>query len=108
MLTLVAACGSGGTNAGSPITNHSTSAGRSSSAPGSASTMPGGGSAAGCDSGAWLSAPLSAARQMAMPPVPIVTAIRAAQHPECGYDRLVLDVTGPMPGYAIRYVSQVE
>jgi hypothetical protein len=108
MLTSVAACGSGGTTAGAPIMNHSTSAGPSSSAPGSASTMPGGSSAAGCDSGAWLSAPLSAARHVAVPPVPVVTAIRAAQHPECGYDRLVLDVTGPMPGYAIRYVSQVE
>lgn len=42
-----------------------------------------------------------------MPPVPVVTAVRTAPHPECGYDRLVLDITGPVPGYAMRYVSQV-
>ena len=39
---------------------------------------------------------------------PMLTAVRAAQHPECGYDRLVLDISGPLPSYAIRYVSQVR
>ena len=38
----------------------------------------------------------------------MLTRIRAAQHPECGYDRLVLDITGSLPSYAIRYVSQVR
>jgi hypothetical protein len=42
-----------------------------------------------------------------VPPVPVITAVRTAQHPECGYDRLVLDITGPVPGYTIKYVSQV-
>lgn len=107
LLVSVAACGSGGSTAGPPITNHSTSAGSSASAPASTSTTPSGTSTAGCDTGAWLSTPLSAVRQVAVPPVPLVTAVRAAQHPECGYDRLVLDVTGPVPGYAIRYVSRV-
>jgi hypothetical protein len=44
---------------------------------------------------------------VAGPAGPVVTAVRAAAHPECGYDRLVLDVTGPVPSYDIRYVTQV-
>jgi hypothetical protein len=42
-----------------------------------------------------------------VPPIPVITAVRTARHPECGYDRLVLDITGSVPGYTIRYVSQV-
>jgi hypothetical protein len=42
-----------------------------------------------------------------VPPVPVITAVRAAAHPECGYDRLVLDITGPNPGYTIKYVTLV-
>jgi hypothetical protein len=30
--------------------------------------------------------------------MPVVTDVRTAAHPECGYDRLVLDITGPLPG----------
>ena len=39
--------------------------------------------------------------------MPVITAIRTARHAECGYDRLVLDITGPVPGYTIRYVTRV-
>jgi hypothetical protein len=39
--------------------------------------------------------------------MPIITGARTATHSDCGYDRLVLDITGPMPGYDIRYVSHV-
>jgi hypothetical protein len=46
-------------------------------------------------------------RQVAVPPVPVTTAIRTASHPGCGYERLVLDITGPLPGYSIRDVSSV-
>jgi hypothetical protein len=42
-----------------------------------------------------------------VPPLPVVVAIRTAAHPECGYDRLVLDLTGPVPSYDVRYVTQV-
>jgi hypothetical protein len=45
--------------------------------------------------------------QVSVPPVPVVTAVRVAQHPECGYDRVVLDVRGPVPGYSVRYVQRV-
>jgi len=41
-----------------------------------------------------------------VPPVPVITAIRTGTHPECGYDRIVFNIRGPMPGYDIRYVSK--
>jgi hypothetical protein len=41
-----------------------------------------------------------------VPPVPVITAIRTGTHPECGYDRIVFNIRGPVPGYDIRYVSQ--
>ena len=47
------------------------------------------------------------AARVQVPPVPVVAAVRVAQHPECGYDRLVLDLTGPVPSYDVRYVSRV-
>ena len=45
---------------------------------------------------------------MVMPPVPIVTGIRYASHPQEGYDRLVLDIPGALPGYSAKYVAQVR
>ncbi|HSR85400.1 MAG TPA: hypothetical protein VLM11_14590 [Streptosporangiaceae bacterium] len=30
-----------------------------------------------------------------------------AQHPECGYDRVVLDVGGQVPGYSVRSAATV-
>ncbi|HUA41442.1 MAG TPA: hypothetical protein VMA32_07755 [Streptosporangiaceae bacterium] len=62
--------------------------------------------AAGCDTTRWRASPISSARQVSVPPMPVITAVRTAAHPECGYDRLVLDVTGPIPGYKIRYVTK--
>jgi hypothetical protein len=65
------------------------------------------GAAAGCDAGAWRSAPVSVTHSVPVPPLPVITAIRTAAHPECGYDRLVLDLNGPVPSYDVRYVAQV-
>ena len=62
---------------------------------------------AGCDSDPWRAAPVTVSHKVSVPPVPVVTAIRAAAHSECGYDRLVLNVSGKMPSYTIRYVDQV-
>jgi hypothetical protein len=45
-------------------------------------------------------------RHFAVPPVPVITAIRTGTHPECGYDRIVFNVRGPVPGYDIRYASK--
>jgi hypothetical protein len=68
---------------------------------------PGATASAGCDTRPWQAVPVAVTRDVAVPPVPVITAVRTAAHPECGYDRIVLDVTGPVPGYAISYRTQV-
>jgi hypothetical protein len=45
--------------------------------------------------------------RVAVPPVPVIKDVRVAQHPECGYDRVVLDVNGQVPGYSVRYVAAI-
>jgi hypothetical protein len=40
-------------------------------------------------------------------PVPVVNAVRVAQHPQCGYDRVVVDIEGAVPSYTVTYVRQV-
>jgi hypothetical protein len=102
-LVAVAGCGSS-SPAGSATSPAATSPAASSP------TTPGGASptvAANCGSANWQSAPVSVVRQVPVPPVPVVTAVRTGSHPECGYDRLVVDLSGPLPGYTIRYVSTV-
>ena len=95
-----AGCSSSGPAAGpSPVVS-----GTSASPPVSAGAS---GSAAGCDTGAWQTAPVSVHHAVQVPPVPVVAAVRVAQHPECGYDRLVVDLSGPVPSYDVRYVSRV-
>jgi len=98
-----AACGSaspaGPAASGSPAAT--------SAAPGSATVSPGTPAAAGCDTGPWLTAPVTATGYAAVPPVPVVLAVRTAAHSSCGYDRLVVDVSGALPGYSLRYVSAV-
>jgi hypothetical protein len=37
--------------------------------------------------------------------VPLATSIRLGTHPSCRYDRLVIQFTGRVPGYEVRYVS---
>jgi uncharacterized Ntn-hydrolase superfamily protein len=95
-----------GCAASGPSGSHSTT---DSAAPpaASAGTSAGAGSAAGCDRSAWQSAPLTVTHAAAVPPVTTVSAVRTAEHPECGYDRLVLDISGSMPSYSVRYVYQV-
>jgi len=63
--------------------------------------------ASGCTGGSWRSAPITVTHHVAVPPVPVIKAIRVAQHPECGYDRVVLDVAGQVPGYSVRSVATV-
>ena len=100
----VAGCGSSGApgpSTNSPTSSASTSAPVASPPPASSPAV------AGCDVTPWRSAPVTVTHQVPVPPVPVITAVRVAQHPQCGYDRLVLDVKGAIPGYSIRYVSQV-
>ncbi|GAA2607826.1 hypothetical protein Adu01nite_15740 [Paractinoplanes durhamensis] len=57
---------------------------------------------------AWRSAPVSVVRHPPVPPVPVLTGVRSGAHPAEGYDRIVFDIDGALPGYTIRYVDQVR
>jgi len=99
-LGLVASCSQAGSGPASPAS--SAAGAPPSSAPASPSA-----SLAGCDTDPWQSAPVTVSHPVPVPPVPVVTAIRAATHSACGYDRMVLDVSGQLPGYTIRYADRV-
>lgn len=60
----------------------------------------------GCDDQPWQTVPVHVTRHFAVPPVPVITAIRTGTHPDCGYDRIVFNIRGPVPGYDIRYVRK--
>ncbi len=102
---MVAGCGSSG--GGGPASSSSAPSAPSASAPSATSSVPSPSAVAGCDVAPWRTAPITVTHQVSVPPEPVITAVRVAQHPACGYDRVVLDVTGPTPGYSVRYVSQV-
>jgi hypothetical protein len=56
----------------------------------------------------WSTGPVTVTHTPAVPPVPVVTGIRYAGHPQDGYDRIVFDIQGSgLPGYSVRYVPQV-
>lgn len=95
---LAAACSSG---SGTPAASGPPSSGSAASTPASAAAQ------ASCDTDPWGSAPVTVSHTVPVPPVPVVTAIKAAAHAECGYDRLVLSLSGKMPSYTIRYVGRV-
>jgi hypothetical protein len=57
--------------------------------------------------GGWRTRPLTVTHHVAVPPVPVATAIRAGSHPGCHFDRLVLDIKGATPGYHVRFVAKV-
>lgn len=58
-----------------------------------------------CAGLSWQEVTASKPRVMAVPPVPLATSIRLGTHPSCRYDRLVIQFTGRVPGYEVRYVS---
>ena len=101
VLAVVTSCATG-TQVASPTPV----AGAASSTPGAVpSAAPG--ASVNCPTGAWQPVPVGATRHVAAPVMPVITGVRTAAHPECGYDRLVLDITGPQPSFDVRYVSQV-
>jgi hypothetical protein len=67
----------------------------------------GGGGGEGSESG-WTSGPVTVTHNPAVPPVPQLLRIRSAAHPDEGYDRVVFDFPGPLPGYTVRYVDEVR
>jgi len=56
----------------------------------------------------WGSGPVRVERHPAVPPVPLITGVRSAAHSGDGYDRVVFDVRGALPGYSVQYVSDVR
>lgn len=62
---------------------------------------------ASCAGGTWRHVPVGVSRHVAAPAMPVVTGVRTAAHPECGYDRLVLDITGPLPSSKVSSAAQV-
>lgn len=92
-----------------PVPGPAPSASAAASSGPSSSAAPSGASVTtvSCDTGQWRAAPISFSRHVAVPPVAIITGVRTATHPGCGYDRLVLDLTGTVRGYQIRYVTRV-
>jgi hypothetical protein len=56
---------------------------------------------------AWTTGPLRVDRSVPVPPVPQLVGIRYAAHPDEGFDRITFDFRGRLPGYELRYVSQV-
>src|SRR5882757_2042868 len=55
----------------------------------------------------WTTGTVTVTHHPPVPPVPVVTGIRYASHAAEGYDRIVLDIPGPPPGYTTKYVTQV-
>jgi len=53
---------------------------------------------------AWDTSPVHVTRQVT--PTPQVTDLRVGRHPT--YDRVVIDMTGPIPGYDVRYVTELR
>lgn len=64
-------------------------------------------SSANCDKAPFRSLPIAVKRSVHVPPTPIIESVRTGKHAECGYDRLVLDVSGKLPGLTIAFVSKV-
>lgn len=105
VLGAVASC-SAGPPAGPPAAGTSTASATAASPAAPAQTADPD-QTAECDHGPWRSAPLTVTRPVPTSSVSVVTVVRTAAHPECGYDRLALDLTGAMPSYTVRQVTQV-
>lgn len=101
-----AACGAGtlpGSGApGSPATDAPTAGAGHTSVPAAPSANP-----AAC-SGGWRTRPLTVTASVSAPPVPVATGIRTGSHPDCQFDRLVIDISGTRPGYSVAFVATVN
>lgn len=108
---LAAACGGNNGSGPAPAPTSSTTmpaTGTPSPSAPTSSAEPGGSGAATPTHAAWGSGPVVVEHHPPVPPVPVVTGIRYAAHPRDGYDRIVFDIAGGLPGYSVRYVSHVR
>ncbi|HEY0697924.1 MAG TPA: hypothetical protein VGD43_08955 [Micromonospora sp.] len=74
----------------------------------SVTSQAGGSSGASTGPSRWGNSPVTVVHRPAVPPVPVLTGIRSAAHPAEGYDRVVFDFRGALPGYTVRYVTEVR
>ena len=102
----LAACGASSQSPSSPTpsSGRPSSAPPSSSQPASPSTSPVQPTAC---AGGWRTGPLTVTRKIAVPPVPVAEAVRTGSHPDCKFDRLVIEISGPVPGYSVSFVQEV-
>jgi hypothetical protein len=107
VLTLTGGCAGASpkTATGTPPPTTATSAPPATSAPSTAGTSRA--TAATGSTTSWATTPVTVKHQPPVPPVPVITGIRAAAHND-GFDRIVLDVPGALPGYSVKYVPEVR
>jgi len=55
----------------------------------------------------WATAPITVSHQPPISTLPVLTRVRYAAHKD-GFDRVVLDIPGALPGYSARYVREVR
>jgi hypothetical protein len=55
----------------------------------------------------WATSPVTVKHEPKVPPVPVITGIRYAAHQD-GFDRIVLDIPGALPGYSAKYVTELR
>jgi hypothetical protein len=110
LVVITAACGSDAAEPAPTTAPSAPPATESSVAPAPPTLPPGGGGGGTAvrprPASSWTSGPLVVRHAVTVPPVPRVTGIRSAAHPQEGYDRVVLDLAGPIPGYRVSYVDQ--
>jgi hypothetical protein len=103
---LLAGRGGNGSGAPAPVPAPSATVPQASPSPTATTPAPGGGGSVNHPT--WSSGPVTVKHNLAVPPVPVVTGIRFAARPREGFDRIVFDIPGALPGYSVRYVSQVR
>ena len=107
---LVAGCGGNGAGTPTPAAPAPTSAPSTSPTAGApATTKPSPAGGGGVTSRPfWSTGPVTVRHSPPVPPVPVVTGVRHAAHQSPGYDRIVFDISGALPGYSVKYVSAVR
>jgi len=111
LIVTTAACGGDGSS-DTPTTTPTGAPGGAPTAAAPTATAPGGGSGGGPASRparptrTWTSGPTTVRHDVPVPPVPRLTGVRSAAHPDQGFDRIVFDIAGRIPGYQIRYVDE--
>ena len=97
VLAVVAACGGANNPQTSPTTAGPTPTAVATPGDGPAATSP----------ATWSSQPVTVTHNVPVAPVPVLLRVRSATHSPDGYDRIVFDYSGPLPGYEVRYVPKV-